>query len=155
MEGGIVGCVPCFYWNWNAWVLFFYCAKLSLLLTKFVLRIYHLVRRSVVFCLFSASEPFAVNRSSLLNDLVQAAKPNNQQLSDKENQQIGGDDEPPSMFMRLAWKIKPNNNWMAVILVTWMLLSGLGAFDDDDGEKEKTFFYSEQLLRNRYPVTLI
>jgi hypothetical protein len=54
------------------------------------------------FCLFSASEPFAVNRSSLLNDLVQASKPNNQQLSDKENHQIGGDDEPPSMFTRYA-----------------------------------------------------
>jgi hypothetical protein len=62
------------------------------------------------FCLFSASEPFAVNRSSLLNDLVQATKPNNQQLSDKENQQIGGDDEPPSMFMRHARKIKLNGN---------------------------------------------
>ncbi|PNF27582.1 hypothetical protein B7P43_G02268 [Cryptotermes secundus] len=47
------------------------------------------------FVIQEASEPFAVNRSSLLNDLVQAAKPNNQQLSDKENQQIGGDDEPP------------------------------------------------------------
>ena len=46
--------------------------------------------------LISASEPFAVNRSSLLNDLVQAAKPSSQQLSDKENQQITDADEPPS-----------------------------------------------------------
>jgi hypothetical protein len=60
------------------------------------------------FCPLSASEPFAVNRSSLLNDLVQATKPNSQQLSDKENQQIGGDDEPPSMYTRHAWKIKLN-----------------------------------------------
>jgi hypothetical protein len=70
------------------------------------------MRRSVVRCmylyLFSASEPFAVNRSSLLNDLVQVSKPNNQQLSDKENQQISGGDEPPSKFMRHAWKIKLN-----------------------------------------------
>jgi hypothetical protein len=50
----------------------------------------------VYLYLISASEPFAVNRSSLLNDLVQAAKPNNQQLSDKENQQITDADEPPS-----------------------------------------------------------
>jgi hypothetical protein len=46
--------------------------------------------------MISASEPFAVNRSSLLNDLVQAAKPSSQQLSDKENQQISDGDEPPS-----------------------------------------------------------
>jgi hypothetical protein len=47
------------------------------------------------FVIQEASEPFAVNRSSLLNDLVQAAKPSSQQLSDKENQQITDGDEPP------------------------------------------------------------
>ncbi|XP_021931076.1 polyhomeotic-like protein 1 isoform X3 [Zootermopsis nevadensis] len=47
------------------------------------------------FVIQEASEPFAVNRSSLLNDLVQGSKPHNQQLSDKENQQIGDGDEPP------------------------------------------------------------
>ncbi|KAJ9600101.1 hypothetical protein L9F63_009612, partial [Diploptera punctata] len=43
------------------------------------------------FVIQEASEPFAVNRSSLLNDLVQVSKPSNQQLSDKENNA----DEPP------------------------------------------------------------
>jgi hypothetical protein len=54
------------------------------------------------FCLLSASEPFAVNRSSLLNDLVQTSKPNNQQLSDKENLQIVDGDEPPSKYVHIA-----------------------------------------------------
>lgn len=53
MEGGFVVCVPCFYGNRNTWVLFFHCAKLSSLLQSFVLRGYHLVRRSVVTLLWN------------------------------------------------------------------------------------------------------